>query len=131
LGEWNINKIALKKLRNDDDVTGLVAEVRIARKLQSPNVACVYGVALLKEEVYVMIQCCENGDLRSYLKVNLEQQTNKPNKTTQNQTKPFQKETRIKNHISHQNQPNNHRVQKEMPQMNINFYNFLFNVVPQ
>jgi serine/threonine protein kinase len=69
LGDWNKSKIALKKLRNDDDVKALVAEVKIAKKLLSPNVVSVYGVCSFNNEIFVMMQCCENGDLRNYLKV--------------------------------------------------------------
>jgi serine/threonine protein kinase len=69
LGEWNLAEIALKKLRNDEDVKAFIHEVKIARKLICPNVVTVYGVSLLDDDIYVLMQYCSNSDLKSYLLV--------------------------------------------------------------
>jgi serine/threonine protein kinase len=99
LGEWHGKNVALKTLTSESENLNLfVEEVSFARKLNSPrflfiyafiylcvylfpSVVRVFGVCLVENSIFAVLEHCENGSLLDYLHANKgkeKKQNNKP-----------------------------------------------------
>ncbi|UMM25100.1 hypothetical protein L5515_005056 [Caenorhabditis briggsae] len=68
-------EVAVKMLRNSDVVTReqvseLLHEARVMRMMDHKNVLRSYGIAVVKEPLYLMTELCACGALREYLREN-------------------------------------------------------------
>ncbi|CAJ0607279.1 unnamed protein product [Cylicocyclus nassatus] len=67
--------VAVKTLKSDTELSKakikeMMKEARLMRNLKHPNVVCIYGVALLEQPLYIVLEFVPGGALDSYLKRN-------------------------------------------------------------
>jgi serine/threonine protein kinase len=68
-GEWATQKVALKTLHDDrGDWRVFLEEIKISQRLRSPAIVSTFGVTVIDERVYVVMELCERGSLLNWLR---------------------------------------------------------------
>ncbi|WKX94239.1 hypothetical protein Q1695_011472 [Nippostrongylus brasiliensis] len=67
--------VAVKTLKGESELSKakikeMMQEARLMRELKHPNVVCIYGVALLEQPLYLVLEFVPGGALDSYLRRN-------------------------------------------------------------
>jgi len=68
VGEMDHKKVALKTLKDKDNIAAFIEEVKLGDQLSSPVAVRVYGVTEISKKVFAVLEYCEKGSLLSFLK---------------------------------------------------------------